>query len=186
VQSTWRYAAGAQALPLCAIHDPSSRGKSMDEATLKLFARRHLSAASAEDAADWAIAQLQLGRETPSLLIVAGLDRTATPWEVDQYLGRAMSELGWEAPPKETALRWLAAKLARHLLAHPDAPPADLYRTVREIARLWMDLGYAPELAGMYSLEDDYTILNVTGHTPEQWRSAVLEEARALVNDLAF
>lgn len=46
-----------------------------------------------DDCIDWAIEMLQLGYDTPSLLILAGLTKPTNQFEVRDYLKRALSEL---------------------------------------------------------------------------------------------
>jgi hypothetical protein len=153
----------------------------MDDLTMSLYARRVVRGSSAVDASDWAVEQLQRGRETHYLLIVAGLGRDASPWEVDHYLARAMDDLGWQPPTPEQAVGWLAADLARRILELGPVPAAELYTYVRDIARLCIKLDYTDSLIGMYSLDDDYTILNMTGRSAAEWSTDVLEEAKRIV-----
>lgn len=47
-----------------------------------------------DECIQWAIEMLQLGYETPSLLIVAGLSKTSDQLEIRNYLKAALNELG--------------------------------------------------------------------------------------------
>jgi hypothetical protein len=68
----------------------------ISELTYKVVAYSDLTTLNGDDCVDWAIEMLQLGHETPSLLILAGLTKPTNQFEVRDYLKRALSELELE------------------------------------------------------------------------------------------
>lgn len=65
----------------------------ISDLTYKVVAYSDLTTVDGDDCVDWAIEMLQLGYETPSLLILAGLTKPVNQFEVRDYLKRALSEL---------------------------------------------------------------------------------------------
>lgn len=65
----------------------------ISDLTYKVVAYSDLTAVNGDDSIDWAIEMLQLGHETPSLLILAGLTKPTNQFEVRDYLKRALDEL---------------------------------------------------------------------------------------------
>jgi hypothetical protein len=65
----------------------------ISELTYKVVTYSDLTTVNGDDCVDWAIEMLQLGHETPSLLILAGLTKPTNQFEVRDYLKRALSEL---------------------------------------------------------------------------------------------
>lgn len=65
----------------------------ISDLTYKMVVYPGLENINADECIQWAIEMLQLGYETPSLLIVAGLPKSPNPWELHSYLKAALSEL---------------------------------------------------------------------------------------------
>ncbi len=65
----------------------------ISDLTYKVVAYSDLTTVNGDDSVDWAIEMLQLGHETPSLLILAGLTKPTNQFEVRDYLKRALDEL---------------------------------------------------------------------------------------------
>jgi hypothetical protein len=65
----------------------------ISDLTYKVVAYSDLATVNGDDCVDWAIEMLQLGHETPSLLILAGLSKPTDQFEVRNYLKSALDEL---------------------------------------------------------------------------------------------
>jgi hypothetical protein len=65
----------------------------ISDLTYKVVTYSDLTNINGDDCVDWAIEMLQLGHETPSLLILAGLTKPTNQFEVRGYLKRTLSEL---------------------------------------------------------------------------------------------
>lgn len=69
------------------------------------------------DSIDWAIEQLQLGHETPHLLMLAGMSKPANYFETAPYLALALKELYLEEKRGEAAIislcRYYIKKIAQ-------------------------------------------------------------------------
>jgi hypothetical protein len=65
----------------------------ISDLTYKVVTYSDLTTLNGDDCVDWAIEMLQLGHETPSLLILAGLTKPTNQFEVRDYLKQALSEL---------------------------------------------------------------------------------------------
>ena len=65
----------------------------ISDLTYKVVAYSDLTTVNGDDCVDWAIEMLQLGYDTPSLLILAGLTKPTNQFEVRDYLKRALEEL---------------------------------------------------------------------------------------------
>jgi hypothetical protein len=67
--------------------------------TYKILAYKAIKDFNTDECIDWAIKLLELGYETPSLLILAGLDRPTNYFEAINYLEKTLKEL--DIKPKE-------------------------------------------------------------------------------------
>jgi hypothetical protein len=65
----------------------------ISDLTYKVVAYSDLTNVNGDDCVDWAIEMLQLGHETTSLLILAGLTKPTNQFEVRDYLRQALREL---------------------------------------------------------------------------------------------
>ena len=65
----------------------------ISDLTYKVVSYSDLTTVNGDDCVDWAIEMLQLGHDTPSLLILAGLTKPTNQFEVRDYLKRALGEL---------------------------------------------------------------------------------------------
>jgi len=66
----------------------------ISDLTYKVVAYSDLITVNGDDCVDWAVEMIQLGHDTYSLLILAGLTKPTNQFEVKDYLKRALSELG--------------------------------------------------------------------------------------------
>jgi hypothetical protein len=71
-----------------------SKLKSISLLTYKVIAYSVIPDFNTDDCVDWAIEMLELGYETPALLILAGLSKPTNYFETIDYLTKALNELG--------------------------------------------------------------------------------------------
>jgi len=71
-----------------------------------------------EDAINWAVESLKSGMDTPSLRILAGLQRYEFH-EVAHYLKQSLKELGHQTPSYSVAKAAYMMEVAESLLSHP-------------------------------------------------------------------
>lgn len=71
--------------------------------TYKMVAYSDLKSVNGDECIDWAIEMLQLGHETPSLLILAGLSKPTNEFEVRDYLKSALRELNLDEKTGDAA-----------------------------------------------------------------------------------
>lgn len=64
------------------------------ELTYKVVAYQEIGQMNTNEYIDWAIEMIELGYDTPNLLMLASCDRPATYFEVEPYLKPAIKELG--------------------------------------------------------------------------------------------
>jgi hypothetical protein len=77
--------------------------KPLSPLTCKIVAYLEVPQFSYDDCIDWAIEMLELGHETPSLLILAGLSKPTDYFESANYLKRALEELDIQTKSGEQA-----------------------------------------------------------------------------------
>ena len=87
-----------------------------DALTELLVQRLHARVTSAM-IVDWATDALRNGEDTPSLAILAGLDRTSSVYETMPWLDKALSELNVVPPPPAELRRAFVAVVSRALMA---------------------------------------------------------------------
>lgn len=143
----------------------------MNRITIKLLARRYMGLATSEDVVAWAMEMLEEGYDTESLGILAGMAKPLYWQEIEQYLRKAISELGWAMPAnEESCLRAYVLDIARDIVdgrISPGEGCAEIYRIVLaqnypEYLRAWifLDEGLDPEKYAELSDEQlDVTIM---------------------------
>lgn len=72
--------------------------------TSKILAYRELPNFNMDDSIDWAIEMLELGYDTPSLLMLAGISKPTNFLETEYYLLHSLKELDIQIPNREDAI----------------------------------------------------------------------------------
>ena len=80
-----------------------------------IFGKKALGQLSSEHYADWACEMLVQGFNSPSLAILAGLDKFASIFEAGDYFLRSINELNLSAPDSDTAIRLYACEIANQI-----------------------------------------------------------------------
>ncbi|MEM8612867.1 MAG: hypothetical protein AAGF93_12685 [Cyanobacteria bacterium P01_H01_bin.105] len=77
------------------------------------------SGGSAEDCVQWAVDTLCVGKDSPSLRILAGLTPPFYSFEVQEYATKALKELGIQIPTPKNAISVYAWYLINDILTDP-------------------------------------------------------------------
>lgn len=88
-----------------------------EDALIDLLVQRMAARVTAAAIVDWATDALVAGEDTPSLVILAGLDRAASVFEITPWLDKAISELKVVQPPAADLRRALVGVVSRALMA---------------------------------------------------------------------
>jgi hypothetical protein len=145
----------------------------------RLLARTQFGTGSGSDVVDWAVDALVAGWESPSLEVLAGLDRPPNEFEVDRYVERALSELGVEMPRGAQVVHLYSVGIAADILAGTISP----YDGAREMFRVCVATNYPREQRAWVGLEDDYELARdgVYGNVDDTVRK-IRDAARRLVS----
>ena len=112
----------------------------MNDEIIKLLAERYY---HNEDISDWAIKCLEKGYDSKSLRILASMPESMySSSETDDYLKRALAELGWNKISSEEYLMKYAKILAKEIVENK----ADIFDIASEICSIYVDLDRSPEL----------------------------------------
>ena len=120
----------------------------MRATTKMIMAKRALSARLGADAAKWACAMLESGSDTPHLRMVAGTTGHENTFELDELVDRALKELNFSVPSKNTGLVLYAQELAQDYL-NSGISRDELLQT---ICQLCIDTDYFKPLYPFYIL----------------------------------
>jgi hypothetical protein len=90
--------------------------RAIEDSLIELLVSRLTTRATAADMVDWATAALVAGEASPSLDIIAGLDRSASVFDAMAWFDRALSELGIAQPPDHELRRAFVGAVSRSLL----------------------------------------------------------------------
>jgi hypothetical protein len=90
--------------------------RAIEDSLIELLVSRLATRAAATDIVDWATAALVAGEASPSLDILAGLDRGASVFEAMPWFDKALSELGIAQSPDHELRRAFVGAVSRSLL----------------------------------------------------------------------
>ena len=130
----------------------------MNFETYKIIAERYLGRATHEDYVDWAVACLESDLDTKNVRILASLDKSASPSEVEDYFNRCLHDLALTTPDRRECLVEYARGVAQRIVSGEVSPLygcSQIYDVVREldfphemIAWLYLDEGLSPDNLG--------------------------------------
>ncbi|HSG31547.1 MAG TPA: hypothetical protein VLB82_08385 [Thermodesulfobacteriota bacterium] len=101
------------------------------------------------DCISWAEEALHNGFDSPSLRILAGLDKPLNSFEVNEYTTRALHELNIKIPSESEAVDEYASELVLLIIDHPER--------MRDVLKLLSDLAISTEFQDNIF---DYYLLN--------------------------
>ena len=90
--------------------------RAIEDALIELLVQQVETRATAADMVDWATAALVAGEDTASLVIRAGLDRSASVFEAKPWFDKALSELDLAPLPNHDLRRAFVGAVSRSLL----------------------------------------------------------------------
>ena len=130
-----------------------------DEETIVVLGKRLLGGICAEDVVAWANAELALGKDTPTLRILASSGPPFHWSEVEDAFLLTLSELGIEPPAPDLTLWRYAEYVAQQLLNDK----IGAVQACQIISQVYIQLDYPRELAVWDNLDDAW--LNISsGH----------------------
>jgi hypothetical protein len=91
--------------------------RALEDELIALLVHRLATRASAADMIDWATEALVCGEDTPSLVILAGLDRSSSVFETSPWLDKALGELRIPVLSPSELRRAVVGVVSRELLA---------------------------------------------------------------------
>jgi hypothetical protein len=90
--------------------------RAIEDSLIELLVNHLATRATAADMVDWATSGLVAGEDTPALVILSGLDRNSSVFEVMPWFDKALSELGIAHSPPEEIRRAFVGAVSRSLL----------------------------------------------------------------------
>src|SRR5215510_8817812 len=97
-------------------HSSVLSGVAMTYLLTSIFGKRALGQLSSGHYVEWAGEMLVEGYDSPSLRILAGLDRFASSFEAEDYFLRSLNELNLTPPDSTTAIRAYACEIAQRVI----------------------------------------------------------------------
>jgi hypothetical protein len=149
----------------------------MNTASKAIFGKRFLQHVFAEDYIDWAYEMLLQDYDSPSLRILAGLNRPSNFLEISPYFLDAIEELKIEIPEPKAAIRDYACDLAQQIV---DGQFTSIRGVVGTLYKICRDLDYDPEYTVWADLDDLLDIL-YSGGIPYDYPSATLENMNEII-----
>jgi hypothetical protein len=104
----------------------------MEYSIIAIFGKREMGLLTTEEYVDWAGEMLVKGFDSPSLRVLAGLDKFTSGFEVESRFTRSIQELGFEVPERHAALRAYACGLAERIVARQQ-PAKEALRALHKI-----------------------------------------------------
>jgi hypothetical protein len=103
--------------------------------SMTLLAKKANRSVLGQDYVDWAVQALTEGLDSPSFLILAGLDigEDFPLWEAEKYFTKAVNELGLSIPDDETILRKHLVTLLTQIQKGTVDPQMGIERIHREV-----------------------------------------------------
>lgn len=89
----------------------------IEDAVIELLIQRMAATVTSASIVDWATDALVAGEDTPSLVILAGLDRASSVFETTPWLDKALAELNVLPPAPDELRRAYVGVVSRALMA---------------------------------------------------------------------
>ena len=147
----------------------------MDKETLDLLAAIELGKVANEELIQWAIASLERGIESQSLILLAGLLAPESGGAIELFK-KSIAELGIHAPSSKELMIYQAKHIAQQIM-HGEIPPSLGCAQIGEIA---IRLDWPNELAEFTLLSHEQTEHENLGITSESVKDAIFEAAKKL------
>ena len=108
----------------------------------KLLAYRYIGSVTSKDFVAWAISMLEIDVDSKNLRILASLTEPLYSSEVNEYLQRSFTDLGWHFPTREEALRLYGCDVAESVASETMFPE----QGCREMYKICQALGNPQDL----------------------------------------
>ncbi len=134
-----------------------------------------MGAAISEDFIEWAIQMLEVGLDSKNLRILAGLTEPLYTSEVEEYLKRSFTDLGWQFPTPEESLKLYACDMTEGVSSEVIFPEDGC----REMYKICKALGNPQDLEVWRSLDLELLIVeDEKGGYGGEIDGVIIEEAR--------
>ena len=143
----------------------------------RLFALRYLGNLAQDAIVDWALAELEVGHDSESLRILAGMRDHPYPTEVELYFFRTLKELAIEPPDKGQALNSYCRFIAEQILNGSMTPK----NGCNELDWIYRCLDYPGELQEWLLLAEGLDPQTYGDMNPQQFDAAVKRVASELL-----
>ena len=143
----------------------------------RLFALRYLGNLAKDAIVDWALAELEVGRDSESLRILAGMRDHPYPTEVELYFFRALKELEIETPDKAQALNSYCRFIAEQIVNSSITPR----NGCKELYWVYRSLDYPSELLDWLLLAEGLDPQTNVPLNSQQCDAAVTRQANELL-----
>lgn len=158
----------------------------MNEATIELIAKFYLGENFPRDYSDWAVSCLEQGLDTKNIRILASMFEAYAFSEIEFNFRRALTELGWDFPPKE---EFLLLKYPRFIAKQIVERRIEPYEGCRRIYRVSLEFDHPKELRSWMFLDEgldpktyetlwEYDEPEVTS----ELKNAIIKEAKEMLN----
>jgi hypothetical protein len=141
----------------------------------KLLAYFYIGSATSEDFIEWAVRMLELDFDSKNLRILAALTKPLYTSEVEEYLKRSFTDLGWHFPNREEALRLYGCDIAESVsseIMFPEEGCCEMYKICGA-------LGNPLDLEAWRSLDLElHTIEEHEGNYGGEIDGLIIQEAR--------
>lgn len=128
--------------------------KQISNLTYKIVAHAATPLFQYNDCVDWAIEMLELGYDTPTLLIIAGMCKPVNPFEMPMYVDEVLNELGLEKKADEGAALSYDCYYVKRLLNSENIK----YDLNTLCSRCW-DMDGPDNIAELYNLNEHWNLL---------------------------
>ena len=145
----------------------------MDRETSDLIARWYLGTTSAREFPDWAVNELEKGRDSENLRILGSQIGAKRHDEVEDYFRKAVADLEWHLPDKVEAANAYATRLMQDIVDRAILPN----EACKELHMICRSLAYPANLYNWSALYWEGDELS-----DKEFGDLVLNEARQVLN----
>lgn len=144
----------------------------IDEETNTLIAHWYLGTADARAFSDWAVSQLEQGRDSKNLGMLAAMFDATVVLDVEDHFRRSFNELRWELPPRGECVERYAKHIASEIV-EGKIKPAEGCVQLANLYYLLEHPAFLSDWHGVYWAGEDLRA--------DEFDELIIEEARAFV-----
>lgn len=160
--------------------------------TYKMVAFSEIENFNCDDCIDWAYEMLILGYSSENLLVLAGLSKPTTYFEIKEYLKKALNELNIKSLEKEEAIMSYSTYYIKKIaesenfeqnlkLIHTFCQDNDDNENIFEFSLLywaWEDIKYGEEYTHYWENANRHNINQIIIETAKKWLSKNKKEIK--------